>query len=55
MLDEDVPWRTSLNTLNQLRSTDVQLRLLKDGDHRLSSSEQLGIIQDMLQELIDNA
>ena len=55
MLDEDVPWQTSLNTLNQLRSTNIQLRLLKDGDHRLSNSEQLGTIKDMLQELIETA
>ena len=53
MLDADVPWETSLNTLNQLSSSDVQLRLLKDGDHRLSNDEQLGIIKQMLQDLID--
>ena len=55
MQDRDVPWHTSLNTLNQLRSADVQLRLLKDGDHRLSSPEQLGLIREMLQELIERA
>ncbi len=52
MQDEEVPWETSLRTLNQLRSSDVQLRLLKDGDHRLSNADQLDIIQDMLNELI---
>lgn len=55
MRDKDVPWETSLNTLNQLLSTDVQLRLLKDGDHRLSNDEQLGIIKLMLQDLIEIA
>jgi pimeloyl-ACP methyl ester carboxylesterase len=55
MQDEDVPWRTSLKTLDQLRTPDVQLRLLKDGDHRLSSPQQLGFIREMLEELIDLA
>ena len=55
MRDTDVPWQTSLNTLNQLRGKDVQLRLLKDGDHRLSNDEQLGIIKLMLQDLIEIA
>lgn len=55
MLDRDVPWQTSLKTLERLRSSDVQLRLLKDGDHRLSDDHQLSIIQDMLLELIEVA
>lgn len=34
--DADVPWRISLALLEQLRSDDVQLLLIKNGDHRLS-------------------
>ncbi len=53
MRDADVPWEVSLKTLNQLKSDDVQLRLLKDGDHRLSNDDQLSIIRQMLKDLID--
>ena len=52
MCDADVPWEVSLKTINRLKATDVQLRLLKDGDHRLSNDDQLAIIRQMLSELI---
>ena len=54
MRDTDVPWQTSLRTLEQLDSSDIQLRLLKDGDHRLSNDDQLAIIKQMLQDLINS-
>ena len=34
--DPDVPWRLSLDIAERLRSADVQVTLVKDGDHRLS-------------------
>ena len=34
--DTDVPWEISLKLAHQVRSADVQLTLIKDGDHRLS-------------------
>ncbi|MGL4313416.1 MAG: alpha/beta fold hydrolase [Sphingomonas sp.] len=34
--DPDVPWHHSLTLAEQLHSADVQLTLIKDGDHRLS-------------------
>ncbi len=52
MLDVDVPWEVSLKTIDRLKATDVQLRLLKDGDHRLSNDDQLTIIRQMLRELV---
>ena len=52
MLDIDVPWEVSLKTINRLKATEVELRLLKDGDHRLSNDIQLSIIRQMLHELI---
>lgn len=53
MQDEDVPWQTSLRVLEQLVTEEVELRLLKDGDHRLSNPRQLEIITELLQDLID--
>jgi len=52
MLDVDVPWEVSLKTINRLKASDVQLQLLKDGDHRLSNDDQLVMIQQMLKGLI---
>ena len=46
--DRDVPFETSLRIMDKLESTDVQVRLIKDGDHRLSSPEQLHILWQMV-------
>ena len=53
MCDEDVPWETSLRTISRLKANDVELRLLKNGDHRLSSDDQLKIIQQMLLDILN--
>lgn len=34
--DDDVPWQTSLILADRLHSSNVQVQLVKDGDHRLS-------------------
>jgi pimeloyl-ACP methyl ester carboxylesterase len=34
--DADVPWQTALRLAEALHSADVQVTLVKDGDHRLS-------------------
>ena len=39
--DEDVPWRTSLRLASRLRSSDVTVEIVGDGDHRLSRDEDL--------------
>ncbi|HEY5722176.1 MAG TPA: alpha/beta hydrolase [Allosphingosinicella sp.] len=36
LADADVPWRISLQILEQIESPDAHLCLIKDGDHRLS-------------------
>jgi pimeloyl-ACP methyl ester carboxylesterase len=41
MRDESVPWRLSLRLAECLRSRDVAVTLVKDGDHRLSTSADL--------------
>ena len=40
-LDEDVPWRTSLRLAARLRSSDVTVDIVGDGDHRLSRDADL--------------
>ena len=39
--DEDVPWRTSLRLAARLRSSDVTVEIVGDGDHRLSRDVDL--------------
>ena len=39
--DEDVPWRTSLRLAARLRSSDVSVEIVGDGDHRLSRDVDL--------------
>ena len=42
--DPDVPWETSLRLADRLESEDVQITLIKDGDHRLSRPHDLALI-----------
>lgn len=53
--DPDVPWQTSLRLAEALRSRDVQLTLIKGGDHRLSSLGALESIDRVLESLICDA
>lgn len=39
--DDDVPWKMSVTLTERLASNNVQLTLVKDGDHRLSEPAQL--------------
>jgi pimeloyl-ACP methyl ester carboxylesterase len=42
--DPDVPWEISLRLAAALRSGDVQVTLVKDGDHRLSREADIALI-----------
>jgi pimeloyl-ACP methyl ester carboxylesterase len=46
MADPDVPFAVALRLAEKLRSADVQLRLIKDGDHRLSRPQDLALLFD---------
>ena len=39
--DDDVPWAISIKLAAALRSDDVQVQLIKDGDHRLSRAADI--------------
>jgi len=43
--DPDVPWQTSLKLAEALRSDNVQVTLVKDGDHRLSRDGDIALLQ----------
>ena len=42
--DADVPWTWSLEILRRVRSADVQMVLVKDGDHRLSREPDIALL-----------
>lgn len=42
--DPDVPWDLSMRLAARLRSSDVQVTLVKDGDHRLSRESDIALI-----------
>lgn len=50
--DADVPWQTSLRFAEALRSDDIQVTLVKDGDHRLSRDGDIALLIDTIGRLI---
>lgn len=42
--DDDVPWETSMRLAQAVRSDDVQVSLIKDGDHRLSRDGDIALL-----------
>lgn len=42
--DADVPWKISLKLAEALRSADVRVTLIKDGDHRLSREADVALL-----------
>jgi pimeloyl-ACP methyl ester carboxylesterase len=49
--DTDVPWRTAIRIMERLTSSDVEVILVKDGDHRLSSETDLARLFAVLDRL----
>ena len=44
MRDPDVPYRLALTLADRIEGDDVQVTLIKDGDHRLSTESDLAIL-----------
>lgn len=51
MADPDVPWRHALRLVETLESNDVEMTLVKAGDHRLSTPADLGRLAHALESL----
>ena len=49
--DGDVPWGISLKLAERLRSPDVRVSLIKDGDHRLSRPQDIALLTATVAEL----
>ncbi|TVS00434.1 MAG: alpha/beta hydrolase [Rhodospirillales bacterium] len=52
MRDPDVPWQTSLKLAAALAATDVEVTLVKEGDHRLSEPPDLDRLSDTVARLL---
>ncbi|CAA7619447.1 conserved hypothetical protein [Magnetospirillum sp. LM-5] len=50
--DEDVPWQTALKIADRLESADVEVILVKDGDHRLSRDHDLERLVAVVERLV---
>jgi len=53
MKDPDVPWRTSLDLAEKLASADVEIALIKEGDHRLSEPHDIDRLRRTVAGLSD--
>ena len=51
--DDAVPWETALRTADALRSDDVQVSLIKDGDHRLSRDADIALLIATVEKLME--
>ncbi len=49
--DSDVPWQVSIRLAAALRSADVQVDLIKDGDHRLSRPADIALLLRTIETL----
>ncbi len=50
--DPDVPWELSLKVAAAIAGPDVQVTLVKDGDHRLSRPQDLALLRRSLAALL---
>ncbi len=52
--DPDVPWHHSPHLASLLRSDDVQVTLIKDGDHRLSREQDIALLLRKAEDLLEH-
>jgi len=52
MQDPDVPWETAMRLVDRLEGADVQVTLIRDGDHRLSRPGDLLLLRRTLAGLL---
>ena len=51
--DADVPWAIAMQLAERLRSDDVQVTLIKDGDHRLSRPQDLALLVTIVERMLE--
>lgn len=53
--DADVPWDISMQLAARLRSDDVQVTLVKDGDHRLSRDQDIALLIATVESVLNRS
>ena len=53
MRDPDVPWQVSIRLAETLKTDDVRIALVKDGDHRLSREQDIALLRRTVGEILD--
>ncbi len=51
--DEDVPWAIALRIEECLRSGQVEVVLVKDGDHRLSRPQDIALLTNVVDQMLE--
>jgi pimeloyl-ACP methyl ester carboxylesterase len=52
MADPDVPYRLSLELAERVTGSNVRVTLIKDGDHRLSRTDDLALLAATIEQLL---
>jgi pimeloyl-ACP methyl ester carboxylesterase len=52
MQDDVVPWQHAFQALNLLDEDDIQYNLIKNGDHRLSTPQDIGVLIQLIDGLV---
>ena len=52
MADSDVPYQRAIRLAELIRSADMQLTLVKDGDHRLSRDADIALILRAVEDIV---
>lgn len=50
--DADVPWQMSMQLMERIKSPDISLEMVKDGDHRLSYPSHLALMCRTVEEVL---
>ncbi|MDD9331541.1 MAG: alpha/beta hydrolase [Wolbachia sp.] len=50
--DKDVPYQTSLNLAEKIKSTDVEVHLVKSAEHNMSDDRSLGVLFKTIGEFL---
>ena len=50
--DSSVPWETAIKIQNQVVSKDVQVTLIKDGEHRLSRESDIELLKHTILSIV---
>jgi hypothetical protein len=52
MKDKDVPWEYALRITEHISCNDVHVTLIKDGDHSLSTPQNLEVLWKTIEDFL---